>query len=61
MIVHLVLATLKERYGLQPSLCKLLHFLEVNLFEQKPLISTFQNNARAPREQYDNQLKLFEL
>jgi IS4 transposase len=61
MIVYLVLAILKERYQLQPSLSKLLHFLEVNLFEQKPLISIFQSNARTPRRQFDNQLKLFDL
>ena len=61
MIVYLVLAILKERYHLQPSLSKLLHFLEVNLFEQKPLISIFQSNARTPRRQFDNQLKLFDL
>ena len=60
MIVYLVLAILKERYRLEQSLSKLLHFLEVNLFEQKPLISIFQTNARSPREKHDNQLKLFD-
>ena len=33
MIVYLLLAILKQRYRLEPSLSKLLHFLEVNLFE----------------------------
>ena len=61
MIVYLMLAILKERYRLEPSLSKLLHFLEINLFEQKPLISIFQHNARASRDKYDNQLKLFDL
>ena len=60
MIVYLVLAILKERYHLEQSLSKLLHFLEVNLFEQKPLISIFQPNARGHREKHNNQLKLFD-
>jgi len=50
MVVYLVLAILKQRYQLQTSLSKLLHFLEVNLFEQKPLVSIFQPNARICRE-----------
>ncbi len=61
MIVYLVLAILKERYRLEQSLSKLLHFLEVNLFEQKPLISIFQPNARTQREKHGNQLKLFDI
>ena len=61
MIVYLVLAILKQRYHLKTSLSKLLHFLEVNLFEQKPLISIFEPNARACREKSDKQLILFDL
>jgi IS4 transposase len=61
MIVYLVLAILKERYHVETSLSKLLHFLEVNLFEQKPLMSIFQSNARTFRLKPDNQLKLFDL
>ena len=61
MIVYLVLAILKERYHVETSLSKLLHFLEINLFEQKPLISIFQSNARTFRQKPDNQLKLFDL
>ncbi len=61
MIVYLVLAILKERYQVETSLSKLLHFLEVNLFEQKPLISIFQSNARTFRQKPDKQLKLFDL
>ena len=61
MVVYLVLAILKQRYQLQTSLSKLLHFLEVNLFEQKPLVSIFQPNARICRETIDNQLILFNL
>jgi hypothetical protein len=61
MIVYLVFAILKERYHVEMSLSKLLHFLEVNLFEQKPLISIFQSNARTFLQKSDNQLKLFDL
>jgi IS4 transposase len=61
MIVYLVLAILRERYEVETSLSKLLHFLEVNLFEQKPLISIFQSNARTFRREPDKQLKLFDL
>jgi hypothetical protein len=61
MIVYLVLAILKQRYHLEPSLSKVLHFLEVNLFEQSPLISIFQSNPRGYREKIDNQLILFDL
>ena len=60
MIVYLVLAILKQRYGLATSLSKSLHFLEINLFEQKPLISIFQPNSRASRREGDKQLKLFD-
>ena len=63
MIVYLILAIIKERYGLQTSLSQLLHFLEVNLFEQKSLFSIFcLNSRRIPVKGIyeDNQLKLFE-
>lgn len=46
MIVYLILAILKERYLLDNSLSHSLHFLEVNLFEKKPLISIFRTNPR---------------
>lgn len=46
MIVYLVLAIIKERYRLELSLSQLLHFLEVNLFEQKLLTSIFQFSSR---------------
>ena len=59
MIVYLKLAILKERYQLEPSLSKLLHFLEVNLFERKSLINIFQTNTRATHKYEDIQLKLF--
>ncbi len=63
MIVYLVLAIIKERYRLKNSLSQLLHFLEVNLFEQKSLISIFQFNSREVQNgtlARDNQLKLFD-
>ena len=59
MIVYLVLAILKERYHLAQSLSKLLHFVEVNLLEEKQLLSIFQPRARCTRRIDDNQLKLF--
>ena len=46
MIVYLALAIIKEKYLLQNSLSQLLHFLEVNLFEKKALISIFRQNPR---------------
>jgi len=63
MIVYLALAIIKERYRLDYSLSQLLHFCEVNLFEQKSLISIFCLNARRTTEKHSvegNQLKLFE-
>lgn len=63
MIVYLILAILKERYYLENSLSQSLHFLEVNLFEQKPLISIFQTNPRRTYREHttdDKQLKLFD-
>lgn len=60
MVVYLVLAILKERYHLDFPMSKLLHFLEVNLFEQKPLLSIFQINPRYERHDEDKQLKLFD-
>ena len=59
MIVYLKLAILKERYHLEPSPSKLLHFLEVNLFERKSLINIFQTNTPATQKYEDIQLKLF--
>ena len=63
MIVYLVLAILKERYLLESSLSQLLHFLEVNLFERKLLISISRANPRKTyrKEGYDlKQLTLFD-
>lgn len=60
MVVYLGLAILKERYHLDFAMSKLLHFLEVNLFEQKPLLSIFQINPRYKQHDEDKQLKLFD-
>jgi IS4 transposase len=46
MIVYLILAIIRERYRLESSLSQLLHFLEVNLFEKKSLVSIFSMNSR---------------
>jgi len=59
MIVYLVLALLKQRYRLEPGLGQLLHFLESNLFEQKPLAGIFQMNTRAESARQSIQLNLF--
>lgn len=64
MVVYLMLAILKERYRLDHSLSQLLHFLEVNMFEQKPMISIFQTNARPSKQKEEvtyKQLTLFDL
>ena len=64
MIVYLSLAILKQRYHLEQSLSQLLHFLEVNLFEEKPLISIFQPNLRSTQYKAEttyNQLTLFDV
>ena len=63
MIVYLLLAILKERYRLEQTLSQLLHFLEVNIFEQKSMLSIFQMNSRSTQkvEIIDKQLRLFDL
>ena len=61
MVVYLELAILKERYRVPQSLSKILHFLEANLFEEKPLLSVFALNPRKKRlDQASMQLKLFD-
>lgn len=61
MIVYLSLAILKQRYQIPTSLSKMLHFLETNLFEKKPILSIFAVNPRYQNAfQPDNQLVLFE-
>jgi hypothetical protein len=63
MIVYLVLAIMKERFHLDNTLAQLLHFLEVNLFERKSLVSVFQFNDRKANNKENTmhiQLKLFE-
>ena len=49
MIVYLMLAIIKQRYSLKNGLSQLLHFLEVNLFEPKRLISIFGVNPGKQR------------
>lgn len=63
MIVYLILAIIKERYSLKNSLSQLLHFLEVNLFEKKALISIFRPNPRNKHRREEDgykQLTLFD-
>jgi len=61
--VYLLLAILKERYRLEQTLSQLLHFLEVNIFEQKSMLSIFQMNSRSTQKSdiIDKQLRLFDL
>lgn len=59
MVVYLVLAILKEPYKLQLSLSAFLHFLEINLFEQKHLISIFKTNKHYIRPIEYKHLTLF--
>jgi hypothetical protein len=61
LVVYLELAIIKERYRLDLPLSKMLHFLKVNLFEQKPLLSAFAMNERKKKQPLvSNQLKLFD-
>jgi len=63
MIVYLILAILKQRYGLEKDLSQLLHFLEVNLFEKKRLVDIFFERPRktyGKREDPPKQLTLFD-
>jgi hypothetical protein len=61
LVVYLELAIIKERYGIDLPLSKMLHFLKVNLFEQKPLLSAFAMNERKVKHPVvSNQLKLFD-
>ena len=53
-----------DGHQLENRLSQLLHFLEVNLFERKLLISIFQPNPRKVHFQdtsEDKQLKLFDI
>jgi DDE family transposase/uncharacterized protein DUF4372 len=61
LIVYLELAILKERYQIKAPLSKMLHFLDVNLFEQSPLLSVFALNERTKKPlSISNQLNLFD-
>ena len=63
MIVYLILAILKQRYGLEKSLSQLLHFLEVNLFEKNRLVDIFFERPRktyGKRGPFPKQLTLFD-
>ena len=61
LIVYLELAILKERYQIKAPLSKMLHFLDVNLFEQSPLLSVFALNERKKKPLLiSNQLNLFD-
>jgi hypothetical protein len=61
MIVYLVVAILKQRYRLDLSLSKRLHFLEINVFAQKTLLSVFAPNPRGAPDAEDKQLQLIDI
>ncbi|MCP4668851.1 MAG: transposase [Deltaproteobacteria bacterium] len=61
LVVYLELAIIKERYNVDQPLSKMLHFLKVNLFEQKPLLSVFALNTRQKEQRpFSKQLELFD-
>lgn len=60
MIVYLVIAIIKQRYSSPHNPSKLLHFLEVALFEQIPLYSVFHTRERSVSKPEVNQLTLFD-
>lgn len=61
LVVYLELAIIKERCQIDFPLSKMLHFLKVNLFEQKPLLSAFAMNERKKNKlPVSNQLKIFD-
>jgi hypothetical protein len=61
MILFLVLAIVKQRYRWDRSLSKRLHFLEINLFEQKTLLSVFAANPCGAPHVENNKLKVFDI
>jgi hypothetical protein len=61
IILYLVLAILKQRYRWDRSLSKRLHFLEINLFEQKTLLSLFAGNPCGAPHVEDDELKVFDI
>jgi hypothetical protein len=61
MILLLVLAIVKQRYRWDGSLSKRLHFLEINLFEQKTLLSVFAANPCGAPHVEDNELTVFDI
>ena len=61
MVVYLELAIIEQRYQIDESLSKMLHFLEINLFEEKPILSVFALNPRNKKAcSESNQLILFD-
>jgi len=63
MIVYLLVAVVKHRYHIDYPMSKLLHFLEVNLFEKKDIQFVFIPNARNKVNNLNcnhMQLKLFD-
>jgi len=60
--IYLLVAILKKRHALEPSLFQILQVLSVTLFEKVPILQAF--GEMGSREKYDgfsNQLNLLDL
>lgn len=60
--IYVLIAILKKRYALEPSLFQILQVLSITLFEKVPLLQAFGEGA--PQEKYvaiSNQLNLLDL
>jgi transposase len=60
--VYVLVAILKKRLKLEPSLHQILQVLSVTLFEKTPLLRAFQDiDSKEPHDAISNQLILFDL
>jgi hypothetical protein len=60
--VYVLVAILKKRLGLEPSLHQMLQVLSVTLFEKPPILRAFQDvDSKDPYHAISNQLILFDL
>ena len=62
MSIYVLVAILKKRLKLEPSLHQILQVLSVTLFEKTPILRAFQDiDSKEPRNAISNQLILFDL
>ena len=60
--IYVLVAILKKRLKLEPSLHQILQVLSVTLFEKMPILRAFQDiDSKEPRNAISNQLILFDL